>query len=106
MTSQETSGGIFGGYSRIEAGPIFSGSHIGARQVEDGLSKTIAIGERHLPPVPDGTADEMKDYAIGDTAAIPGDTPHTTFRCTEGGLAASQDDPNHDKFGSSHASGT
>jgi prepilin-type processing-associated H-X9-DG protein len=106
MTNQETSGGVLGGYSRISAGPIFTASRIGARQVEDGLSKTLAIGERHLPPVPANTKDEMKDYEIGDTAAIPGDTPHTTFRCTEGGLAASLDDPSREKFGSSHASGT
>jgi prepilin-type N-terminal cleavage/methylation domain-containing protein len=112
MTSDEASHGVFGNYSRIVAGPIFSGSHISARQVEDGLSKTIAIGERHLPPVPDGTPDDMKDYAIGDTAAIPGDTPHTTFRCTgcsgddqKDGLATSLDDPDRNKFGSSHSSG-
>jgi prepilin-type N-terminal cleavage/methylation domain-containing protein len=106
MTSQETSNGVFGGYSRIVAGPIFSGSHISARQVEDGLSKTIAIGERHLPPVPADTKEEMKDYAIGDTAAIPGDTPNTTFRCAEDGLATGLDDPDKEKFGSSHSSGT
>jgi prepilin-type N-terminal cleavage/methylation domain-containing protein/prepilin-type processing-associated H-X9-DG protein len=112
MTSDENSGGVFGNYSRGVAGPIFSGSHISARQVEDGLSKTIAIGERHLPPVPDGTPEEMKDYVIGDTAAIPGDTPHTTFRCTgcsgddqKDGLATSLDDPDRNKFGSSHSSG-
>jgi prepilin-type N-terminal cleavage/methylation domain-containing protein/prepilin-type processing-associated H-X9-DG protein len=105
MTSDENSGGIFGNYSRIVAGPIFSGSHISARQVEDGLSKTIAIGERHLPPVPAGTPEEMKDYAIGDTASIPGDTPHTTFRCTEAGFATGIDDPSREKFGSSHSSG-
>ena len=81
MTNDENSGGVFGNYSRTVAGPIFSGSHISARQVEDGLSKTIAIGERHLPPVPPAHRRSMKDYAIGDTAAIPGDTPNTTFRC-------------------------
>jgi prepilin-type N-terminal cleavage/methylation domain-containing protein len=106
MTDQEGSGGVFGGYSRIVAGPIFSGSHISARQVEDGLSKTIAIGERHLPPVPPKTDEDMKDYAIGDTAAIPGDTPNTTFRCAEAGLATGLDDPDKEKFGSSHSSGT
>ena len=113
MTSDENSGGIFGNYSRVVAGPIFSGSHISARQVEDGLSKTIAIGERHLPPVPDGTPDNMKDYVIGDTASIPGDTPHTTFRCTgctgddqKDGLATGLDDPDRNKFGSSHSGGT
>ncbi len=105
MTDAEGSGGVFGSYKRTVAGPIFSGSRIGARQVEDGLSKTLAIVERHLPPVPANTSEEMKDYEIGDTAAIPGDTPHTTFRCTEGGLATSLDDPSHEKFGSSHASG-
>src|SRR3954462_1002506 len=87
MTSDEHSGGVFGNYSRSVAGPIFSGSHISARQVEDGLSKTMAIGERHLPPVPPNTDEAMKDYSIGDTAAIPGDTPNTTFRCTENGHA-------------------
>lgn len=106
MTNNEGSGGVFGGYSRIDAGPIFSGSRIGARQVEDGLSKTIAIGERHLPPVPEGTPEEMKDYEIGDTASIPGDTPHTTFRCAEDGLATGLDDKSREKFGSSHSSGT
>jgi prepilin-type N-terminal cleavage/methylation domain-containing protein/prepilin-type processing-associated H-X9-DG protein len=106
MTNDENSGGVFGNYSRIVAGPIFSGSHIGARQVEDGLSKTIAIGERHLPPVPANTDEAMKDYAIGDTAAIPGDTPNTTFRCAEDGLATGIDDPDKEKFGSSHSSGT
>lgn len=105
MTSQEDSGGVFGGYSRMDAGPIFSGSHISARQVEDGLSKTIAIGERYLPPVPENTDPVMEDYAIGDTASIPGDTPHTTFRCAEDGLATSTDDKDRTKFGSSHAGG-
>lgn len=96
---------VFGQYKRSEAGPIFSGSHVSARQVEDGLSNTFAIAERHLPPVPDGTPDNMKDYEIGDTASIAGDTPHTTFRCTEKGLAESISDTNRTKFGSSHASG-
>jgi prepilin-type processing-associated H-X9-DG protein len=105
MTSQEDSGGIFGGFDRVDAGPIFSGSHISARQVEDGLSKTIAIGERHLPPLPANTPEEMEDFAIGDTASIPGDTPHTTFRCTDDGLATSPDDKDREKFGSSHSGG-
>ena len=105
MVGDDKSAAVFGGYSRVEAGPIFSGSHISARQVEDGLSNTIAVGERHLPPVPANTPDDMKDFAIGDTAAIPGDTPHTTFRCTESGLATGPDDTSREKFGSSHAGG-
>ena len=96
---------VFGQYNRVDAGPIFSGSQISARQVEDGLSKTIAIAERHLPPVPANTPPEMEHYAIGDTASIAGDTPHTTFRCTENGLATGIDDPDRSKFGSSHSGG-
>jgi prepilin-type processing-associated H-X9-DG protein len=106
MTSDEDSHGVMGNYSRAEAGPIFTGSHVGARQVEDGLSKTIAIGERHLPPVPANTAPEMEHYAIGDTASIAGDTPHTAFRCAkDGGLATGLDDPDREKFGSVHSGG-
>ncbi len=105
MVGKDENATVFGQYSRAEAGPIFSGSHISARQVEDGLSKTIAIAERHLPPVPDNTATEMEDYEIGDTASIPGDTPHTTFRCTEDGLATSIDDKDRNKFGSMHSGG-
>jgi prepilin-type N-terminal cleavage/methylation domain-containing protein/prepilin-type processing-associated H-X9-DG protein len=105
MVGSDENATVFGAYSRVDSGPIFSGSHISARQVEDGLSNTFAIAERHLPPVPANTAEEMKDYEIGDTASIPGDTPHTTFRCTEKGLATSIDDPDKYKFGSSHSNG-
>jgi prepilin-type N-terminal cleavage/methylation domain-containing protein/prepilin-type processing-associated H-X9-DG protein len=105
MTSQKDSDGIFGGFNRMEAGPIFSGSRISASRVEDGLAATLAVGERHLPPVPQDTAPEMAHYAIGDTAAIAGDTPHTAFRGTKNGLANGSDDPDQTKFGSSHSSG-
>lgn len=105
MTTQQDSDGVFGGYSRADAGPIFSGSRISARQVEDGMAHTIAVGERHLPPVPAKTPPEMEHHANGDTAAIAGDTPHTTFRGTKNGLAEAPDDPDRTKFGSAHSSG-
>jgi prepilin-type N-terminal cleavage/methylation domain-containing protein/prepilin-type processing-associated H-X9-DG protein len=105
MVGSDTAAGSFGQFNRTVAGPIFSGSHINARQVEDGLSKTIAIGERHLPPVPANTPEGMEHFAIGDTAAIPGDTPNTTFRCSGEGLATNIDDPSPDKFGSVHSGG-
>ena len=104
MVGVDEAANAFGGYDRTEAGPIFSGSRIGARQVSDGLSKTVAIAERHLPPVPESTPAEMEHHAIGDTASIPGDTPHTTFRSPETGLAEGPDDKSNQKFGSSHAS--
>ncbi|HEX3602076.1 MAG TPA: DUF1559 domain-containing protein, partial [Lacipirellulaceae bacterium] len=75
-------------------------------------SKTIAIGERHLAPVPANTPTEMEHFAIGDTASIAGDTPNTTFRCTgcsgddtKDGLATGIDDPDPNKFGSVHSGG-
>ncbi|MCI0335091.1 MAG: DUF1559 domain-containing protein [Planctomycetes bacterium] len=105
MVGSDDSATSFGAYDRAEAGPIFSGSRIGARQVSDGLSKTMAIAERHLPPVPANTPPEMEHLAIGDTASIAGDTPHTTFRASQNGLATGPDDTSRDKFGSSHSSG-
>jgi prepilin-type processing-associated H-X9-DG protein len=55
--------------------------------------------------VPENTAPEMEHHAIGDTAAIAGDMPTTTFRATETGLAQGPDDPGPEKFGSSHSGG-
>jgi len=105
VVGKDEQANLFGQFSRADSGPIFSGSRISARQVDDGLSKTIAIAERHLPPVPANTAPEMEHFVIGDTASIAGDTPHTTFRCTENGLATGIDDQDRSKFGSAHASG-
>lgn len=102
MIGGDSGAAVFGQYNRREAGPIFSGSRVSARQVTDGLSKTLAVGERHLPPVPANTALEMEHYAVGDTAFIAGDTPHTSFRGSENGLATGPDDPDKTKFGSEH----
>ncbi len=104
MVGGDTGAAVFGQYNRRDAGPIFSGSRVSAKQVTDGLSKTLAVGERHLPPVPANTAPEMEHYAVGDTAFIAGDTPHTTFRGSENGLATGPDDPDKTKFGSEHSS--
>lgn len=102
VPSKDESANEFGGYSRLDSGPIFSGSRISARQVEDGLSKTLAIAEKHMPPVPANTAPEMEHYVVGDTAAISGDDPFTTFRCTKNGMASNADDTDKSKFGSPH----
>jgi prepilin-type N-terminal cleavage/methylation domain-containing protein/prepilin-type processing-associated H-X9-DG protein len=105
MVGKDESAAVYGGYDRADAGPIFSISRISARQVEDGLSNTFAVAERHLPPVPANTPPDMEDYEIGDTAAIPGDTPFTTFRATANGLATGPDDKDRTKFGSVHSGG-
>ena len=101
-TPNTTGDGAFGNYNPAKAGPIFSGSKISARKVTDGLSKTLAIGERHIPPVPAGTAAGMEDYARGDTTFVSGDHPRTIFAGTENGLMTGPTDPELGKFGSSH----
>ena len=103
--SKDTTGAVyiqFGTYNPVEAGPIFSASRIAIRNVTDGLSKTLAIGERYIPPVPTGTEAGMEDYAQGDTAFISGDQPRTIFAGTKDGLATGSTDANLSKFGSLH----
>jgi prepilin-type N-terminal cleavage/methylation domain-containing protein/prepilin-type processing-associated H-X9-DG protein len=103
ITGEATAAKEFGQYDATKAGPIFSGSHIALRNVSDGLSKTIAVGERHIPPVPTGTPPNMDHYMQGDTAFISGDMPRTLFAGAAGGLAVDEhDDSGLAKFGSAH----
>ncbi len=84
------------------AGPIFTFSNIKPQQVTDGLSKTFAIGERHIPPPNPEDAPAVVQYGQGDTAFFPADTPHTQFRDTSRGLADGPTDTSNLKFGSLH----
>jgi prepilin-type N-terminal cleavage/methylation domain-containing protein/prepilin-type processing-associated H-X9-DG protein len=107
-TTTDTTGAVyvlFGNYDPTKAGPIFSASRIAIRNVMDGLSKTLAIGERYLPPVPANTPQGMEDYSQGDTAFISGDQPRTVFAGTQNGMADGPNDPNFTspgEFGSAH----
>jgi prepilin-type N-terminal cleavage/methylation domain-containing protein/prepilin-type processing-associated H-X9-DG protein len=83
-------------------GPIHTFSNVTMAQVTDGLSKTFAIGEKHIPPEDSSYGMEMQHYIQGDTAFFPSDTPHTLFRDTYRGLAQSYRDMNNRKFGSMH----
>lgn len=74
------------------AGPIFTGSQVSARRVTDGLSKTLAIGERHIPPADPNAPSELQELGQGDTAFLAGDTPQTILRGTRYGLASGPDD--------------
>ncbi|MCC7085022.1 MAG: DUF1559 domain-containing protein [Pirellulales bacterium] len=104
VTSREANGTIqFGPYTPTKAGPIFSGSRIAQRQVTDGLSKTLAVGERHIPPVAAGTPANMEHYQQGDTAFLAGDQPRTIFAGTENGLATGPTDTGSAKFGGLHS---
>ena len=103
--STDTTGVVyiqFGTYNPAEAGPIFSASRIAVRHVTDGLSKTLAIGERYIPAVPSGTQPGMEDYSQGDTAFVSGDQPRTIFAGTKDGLATGPNDTGTAKFGSLH----
>ena len=84
------------------AGPIHTFSRIRAGQVTDGLSKTFAIGERHIPPADPSWPPDMVGYYQGDTAFFAADTPSTQFRDTVQGLASGPDDTSGRTFGGLH----
>ena len=90
------------GLDPTRAGVIHTFSEVRPAQVTDGLSKTMVIGDRHIPPVDPASATGMEDYNQGDTAFMPSDTPHTLFRDTYRGLASNSKDTNNRKFGSLH----
>jgi prepilin-type N-terminal cleavage/methylation domain-containing protein len=89
-----------------KAGPIFTGSNISARRVIDGLSKTLAVGEKHIRPTEADWPEEMVHFEQGDTAFLSGDQIFTVLRCTEEGLAVDEDDDEEEKFGGPHPSVT
>ena len=85
-----------------QAGPIHTFSKIRPAQVSDGLSKTFAVGERHIP-APDSSWPATMVHTIqGDTAFFAADTPATQFRDSYRGLASARDDRNTRKFGGEH----
>jgi prepilin-type N-terminal cleavage/methylation domain-containing protein/prepilin-type processing-associated H-X9-DG protein len=85
-----------------KAGPIFTGSNIGARRVLDGLAKTLAIGEKHIRPIESDWDEEMVHFEQGDTAFLSGDHIFAILRCTEEGLAEDANDDEGEKFGGMH----
>jgi prepilin-type N-terminal cleavage/methylation domain-containing protein/prepilin-type processing-associated H-X9-DG protein len=102
------------GIDKTKAGPIFSGSRFSARHITDGMSSTLAVGERHIPPVPAGVDPNMEHFEIGDTAFLAGDTLQNIICGTENGLADGPDDVPQDeddgeidypdeRFGSAHS---
>lgn len=84
------------------AGPIFTFSKVGDRQVQDGLSNTIAEGDRHIPPAKENPLGGIQQLSQGDTAFFSGDIPQTILRSSRDGLAQSPQDPSFEKFGSEH----
>ncbi len=74
------------------SGPIFSNSKIESRNVTDGLSQTLAVGEKHLPPLLGEWDDDFTHSAQGDTCFLAADKIESIMRGTEDGLAESPDD--------------
>lgn len=87
---------------RTLAGPIFTYSKINARHVSDGLSKTFAVGERHIPPPEPGVEPERVHLFQGDCAFLAGDTSWGIFADTQRGLADSRQDASRSKYGGPH----
>jgi prepilin-type N-terminal cleavage/methylation domain-containing protein/prepilin-type processing-associated H-X9-DG protein len=85
-----------------QAGPIHTFSRVRAAQVSDGLSKTFAVGEKHVPKIDSAVAGTMIHHAQGDTAFFASDNPYVCFRDPARGLASGADDMNRRKFGSGH----
>jgi hypothetical protein len=100
-----------------QGGALYSFSRIKDRHVSDGLSQSLAVGERHLPTLFEQEPDEeLLHFAQGDTAFFAADNVMVVFRGTECGLAGGQtdttngscdtnvpDDDANEKFGSEHA---
>jgi prepilin-type N-terminal cleavage/methylation domain-containing protein/prepilin-type processing-associated H-X9-DG protein len=91
-----------------EAGPIFTRSKINERQVTDGLSNTIAVGEKWItdqvasdednPPAPGAEANYH-----GDSAIFAGDSERTVMRISDHGFPGNiPDDDDNTRFGSEH----
>jgi prepilin-type N-terminal cleavage/methylation domain-containing protein len=93
---------INGAINKQLAGPIFTKSHVPVRQVTDGLSNTLAIGEKHPRPVPENTPPEMEHFEIGDTAFLSGDCVQTVLAGVDVGLATGPEDKRDHMFGSAH----
>jgi len=82
-------------------GPMFTFSKIKAKQVTDGLSQTLAIGERHIPAEVDAEPG-LEDHDKGDNAFFAADNPRTILAGTQAGLATDRYDTRSDLFGSEH----
>ncbi len=87
---------------RKQAGPIFTHSKVRSRHVTDGLSKTFAVGERHIPPPDPTVAADMVHYWQGDCAFFAADSPWGIFADTQRGIANDRQDLGRTKYGSLH----
>lgn len=86
-----------------ESGAIYTHSQVKLRQVEDGTSTTLVVGERYIPSLNAISPRKgFEHYDLGDTAFFSGDNPWTIFGATASGFPSGEYDSAIDKFGSDH----
>jgi prepilin-type N-terminal cleavage/methylation domain-containing protein len=83
-------------------GPFFTDIAIDPRQVVDGTTKTLAVGERYILPEIHPSGQPRTHYEMGDTAFLAGDNPWTVFASVERGFPSGPRDDDITKFGSDH----
>ena len=74
--------------------------------MKDGLSKTLAVGEKHIRPVQPDWAEDRAHVLQGDSCFLASDSLTTIMRGTEDGLAKGPDDDDDEVFGSAHPRAT
>jgi prepilin-type N-terminal cleavage/methylation domain-containing protein/prepilin-type processing-associated H-X9-DG protein len=84
-----------------ESGAIYTRSAVKLKQITDGTSATLVVGERYIP-LPGRLRKGFEHYDLGDTAFFSGDNPWTIFGATASGFPSSPHDRAIDKFGSEH----
>jgi prepilin-type processing-associated H-X9-DG protein len=95
-------------YDWDEAGPIFTQSRINERIVTDGLSNTIALGEKWVTDQVAENEDEKpaegtEHNYFGDSAIFAGDSERTILRISDHGFPSNvPDDDDNTRFGSEH----
>jgi len=95
-------------YDYDEAGPMFTKSRINERIVTDGLSNTIALGEKWITDQVADNEDEPPAAGTeanyhGDSAIFAGDSERTILRISDNGFPSNiPDDDDNTRFGSLH----
>ena len=82
---------------------MFTFSKIKLRQIRDGVSKTIAIGERHIPPLNPTENPATQQSSVGDTAFFASDNWRAILAGSQGGIALGPQDRSAEKFGGEHS---
>ncbi len=85
------------------AGPLFTRSVVREKMVTDGHSKTLVVGEKHIPPPPGIISNGSLHHDQGDTAFFAGDNDWSILAGTSGGIAETGE-MTISKFGSEHSS--